>query len=342
LLLGYLLTGNDWLFETAKSMADFTVRAWKDGHPRDARMDGTLTSVQSRSAYTAKMNLKLYDVTGKKEYLNNAINLAEWAIDCQEPEGWWVMNPDDRIKSRAFRCTPIFTGYIVQGLWPLYWRTGNDKLKSCLLRAADWYMAMQEDAWGFNPGTFPNSYWYGTIGSEDNPVSPVRGNYATTSHAANALLQAYLASDDRKYFYAANAAWVGVLNHQTPKGGIPLENTEESSVWSHVLIESLPHFAAVAEEHGLPLVLSSKTGVPGTSFMGKGATWDGKTFTFELKYRHENPVPLRVFFPGTKPKRLSIDGNEINDLTYNESLHVVSFEMPPSQNFHVCEMRVER
>jgi len=42
LLLGYLVTGETWFFETAQAMADFTVRAWKDGAPRDTDMSGNL------------------------------------------------------------------------------------------------------------------------------------------------------------------------------------------------------------------------------------------------------------------------------------------------------------
>ena len=216
------------------------------------------------------------------------MKLAEWAVKIQEPEGWWVMNPTDPVDSRAYRCTPIFAGYTVQGLWPLFRRTENKQLKQCLLKTADWYVTVQEDARGSNPGTFPNSYWYGKNGSENNPISPIMGNYATTTHAANALLQAYLTTGSRHYFYSSNAAWIGVVNHLTSEGGIPLGNSNEGSVWSHVMIESLPHFAAVAEKHGLPVVLSSKTGIPGTSFMGKGATWDGKVFRFELKYRRRD------------------------------------------------------
>ncbi len=88
-------------------------------------------------------------------------------------------------QSRAYRCTPIFTGYISQGLWPLERRTNNASLRAVLTGAADWYLARQEDARGSNPGSFPNSYWYGANGSESAPV-PVSGNYATTQHAASA------------------------------------------------------------------------------------------------------------------------------------------------------------
>lgn len=342
LLLGYLVTGDPWLMETARTMADFTIRAWKDGHPRDATLDGTLTGVESRSAYIAKMDLTLYDLSGDRKYLDAALRLADWAMDTQEPEGWWVMDPNDRTASRANRCTPIFAGYVVQGLWPLYWRTEQPNLRQTLLKAADWYLMMQEDARGSNPGTFPNSYWYGTNGSEAQPISPISGNYATTTHAANALLQAYLATERQDYFYAANAAWLGVVNNLTPEGGVPLENTQESSVWSHVMIESLPQFAAVAGERRFPVVLSTKTGIPGTSFMGKGATYDGSAFRFEVKYCHNKPVPARVYFPAGNPGVVTIDGGAVKRYDYDEHAHIVSFELPPSEDFRVCKVTVSR
>ena len=341
LLLGYLATGEPWLMEAARAMADFTIRAWEGGHPRDIRMDGSLTGVQSRSAYIAKMNLMMHDVTGEGKYLDNAVRLAEWAMSTQEPEGWWVMNPLDPVKSRAYRCTPIFAGYTVQGLWPLYERTDYPDLKNCLLKAASWFLSKQEDARGFNPGTFPNSYWYGNNGSEDNPISPIAGNYATTTHAANALLQAYLASGNQEYFYASNAAWVGVLNNQTPEGGVPLSSTVQGSVWSHVLVESLPHFAAVAEERGLPIVLGMKTGVPGTAFMGKGASYVDGVFRFEVKYRHEKPMPFRVFFPEHEPGMIHIDRKALTHRSYDEELRVVAFELPPAKEFCISEITIE-
>ncbi|MHB9028405.1 MAG: hypothetical protein ACYC9O_06520 [Candidatus Latescibacterota bacterium] len=340
LLLGWLVTGDPWLFETARAMADWSLRAWKDGTPRDGLMNGALGGVQSRSAYIAGMHLTLFDLTGDRACLENAIRLAEWAARTQERDGWWVMDPTNT-DSRAYRCTPIFAGYICQGLWPLFHRTGNPDLKASLLRAADWYLRMSEDARGSNPGTFPNSYWYGASGSEAKPV-PISGNYATTQHAASALLEAYRATGKGEYFYGANAAWAGVLNHQTSEGGIPLENTAENSVWSHVLIESLPRFAATAERDRLPVLLSSKTGVPGTSFLGKGASWDGKTFRFELKYKSASPVPLRVYFPAGKPKKVLLNGKAIPEIAYDEKTKVARFSAPESAKLTVCGVTVKR
>ena len=340
LLLGWLTTGDPWLYENAKAMADWSLTAWKEGAPRDGRMSGGLDMIQSRASYVARMHLTLFDLTGDRVYLENAERLADWSARTQEPEGWWVMDPINP-KSRSFRCTPIFTGYICQGLWPLMNRSGNPTLKSALLRAADWYLSMSEDARGSNPGTFPNSYWYGEKGSESRP-SPISGNYATTQHAASALLEAYRATGDRACFYAANAAWVGVLNHQTPEGGIPLENDAVNSVWSHVLIESLPRFAATAEHDRLPIVLSSKTGIPGTSFMGKGASWDGETFVFELKYKADTFVKVRVYFPAGKPKRVVVNGKAVAGVRYDKKTKVAEFWVGKEGEMMVCGVRVER
>lgn len=334
LLLAYKVTGDPWLLEACAKMAEYTLRGWKDGAPRDAKINGDPGGIQSRSAYIAKMNLALYDFTGDHRHIENAVKLSEWSADTPEPEGWWVMDPTNA-ESRAYRCTPIFTGYIVQGLWPLYRRTGNEGLRTILLDAGDWYLSMQEDATGNNPGTFPNSYWYGERGSEAEPT-PISGNYATSSHAANALLQAYLATGNQRYFYASNAAWVGILNHQTPEGGIPLENNAVNSVWSHVLIESLPHFGWVAESHGLPVVLSTKTGVPGTSFMGRGAEWDGEAFTFAVKYAHDRPVPVRVYFPGMVSS-ITIAGEPVKAWSTEEE-GFLSFKLPPTPEFTTAEI----
>jgi hypothetical protein len=240
-------------------------------------------------------------------------------------------------EGQEYRCTPIFAGYTCQGLWPVYWRTRNPEIRRTLLKAADWFLSKQEDARGSNPGTFPNSYWYGQWAKASDPIL---GNYAVTSHVANALLQAYRATRRHEYFYAANAAWVGVLNHQTAEGGVPLENDLTNSVWSHVMVESLPDFAATAEAQKLPIVLRSRTGVPGTSFMGKGATYDGQVFTFELKYRHEQAVPVAVFWPTGRPRAVRLEGAPV-PIRHDLKRRVISFELPPSPEFRVCRVEVE-
>ncbi len=333
LLLGYLITGEPWWLESATAMADFCVRAWKDGHPRDASISGGLGGVQTRSAYIAKMLLRLYDVTGRREYADTAVRLAKWIIPYQEPEGWWCMGVKH---NREFRCTPIFAGYLSQGLWPVYFRTHNKDLLDSLLRAVDFFISKQEDVRGHNPGTFPNSYWYG---KHIKASAPIEGNYATTSQWADNIFQAYLATGRKAYFYSANAAWLGVLSHQTPEGGVPLSNDPTNSVWSHVMVECLPAFAAVAERRGLPMVLSAKTGAGGASFMGKGATFDGREFAVELKYRHDRGVPVRVFYPRGKPAEVLVNDAPLA-YTYDAAQRIVRLELPATRTFHTTRIRV--
>jgi hypothetical protein len=335
LLLGALVTGDPWWFETAKDMAVYCVRAWKDGEPRDGGLHGGLHGVQYRSAYIGKMLLKMYQVTGDQRYADTAARLAEWIMPRQEPDGWWRDTPS---ATREYRCSPIFAGYTSMGLWPLYWSTHNDDLKTTLLKSADFFRAKQEDVNGHNPGTFPNSYWYAN--SKTSKDTPIEGNYATSSHWANILLNAYLATDNPDYFYSANAAWLGVVNHQTPEGGVPLSNSFMSCVWSHVMVESLPAFAALAEGRKLPIVLSSKTGVPGTSFMGRGATYTDGVFTLQLKYKHGQPLPVRVFFPAGKPSAVTVDGEAI-DFTWDDSRSVVSLDLLTTKEYRAVTVRIE-
>ncbi|HOZ46790.1 MAG TPA: alpha/beta hydrolase fold domain-containing protein [Candidatus Hydrogenedentes bacterium] len=343
LLLGALVTGDTWWFETARDMADYCVRAWQDGEPRDGSVHGGYGGVQYRSPYIAKMLLRMYEVTGDTAYADTAARLAEWIMPRQEAEGWWRDTPN---ATREYRNSPIFAGYACMGLWPLYHATRNTRLLDTLLKAVEFQWSMQEDAQGKNPGAFPNSYWYR---AKEGPTSTtpipetieIEGNYAVTSHWADNLLNAYLATGDLKYFYSANAAWVDVLNHQTAEGGVPLSNSTLNSVWSHVMIEALPHFAAVAEEHRLPIVLDSKTGVPGTSFMGKGATYEDDVFQFGLKYRHAAPVPVRVFFPAGLPAEVKID-SATRAFEWDSDARVVTFDMPPSDAFRAVVCAVYR
>ena len=334
LLLGALVTGDAWWYETALDMADYCVRAWKDGQPRDGGLTGGYGGVQYRSPYIAKMLLRLYALTGEKKYADTAVRLAEWIMPVQEPEGWWRDTPG---ATREYRCSPIFAGYTCMGLWPLYHATKNKALRQSLMKAVDFHLGMQEDASGNNPGTFPNSYWYrveeGRTSKTPIPEEiKITGNYATTSHWANVILQAYLATGNLDYFYSANAAWFGVLAHQTAEGGVPLSNGREGSVWGHVMVESLPAFAAIAEERRLPIVLGPRTRRPVAAFMGKGATYKNGAFTFELKYQSDKPLPVRVYFPAGEPAEVTLDGAAIAR-SYDVQARVVRIEAPPSAEF---------
>ena len=334
LLLGALVTGDVWWYETALSMADYCVRAWKDGQPRDGGFTGGYGGVQYRSPYIAKMLLRLYALTGEKKYADTAVRLAKWIMPVQEPEGWWRDTPG---ATREYRCSPIFAGYTCMGLWPLYHATKNEALRQSLMKAVDFHVGMQEDASGNNPGTFPNSYWYRVKeGSTSKTPIPeeikITGNYATTSHWANVILQAYLATGNFDYFYSANAAWFGVLAHQTPEGGVPLSNGRNGSVWGHVMVESLPAFAAIAEERRLPIVLGPRTRRPVAAFLGKGATYNDGAFTFDLKYQSDKPLPVRVYFPAGASAEVTLEGAPIAH-TYDAQTRVVRLDAPPSAEF---------
>ncbi|GMW00481.1 MAG: hypothetical protein AMXMBFR84_16180 [Candidatus Hydrogenedentota bacterium] len=243
LLLGALLTGDTWWFETAKAMADYAVRSWNDGAPVDGHVDGGKGGVQSRSSYIAKMLVRMYDVTGERQYADTAINLAQWSIRTQENEGWWTMNPTNP-ESRAFRNSPIFSGYIIQGLWAVLERTGNPELRTTLLKCMDYHWDRMQQQPEAIRGALPNSYWYGEDIKAGDPVVP---NWPATAQFADSFVRAYLVTEDRKYLDAAMAAWDAVLKAQSPEGGLPLSPGGVNSVWSLQIVEALPRFAAVRD-----------------------------------------------------------------------------------------------
>ena len=98
------------------------------------------------------------------------------------------------------------------------------------------------------------------------------------------------------------------------------------------MVESLPAFAAVAEQRSLPFVLSGKTAASGTSFMGKGATYTDGAFAFDLKYKSEALVPVRVYFPKGRPATVTLDETTI-DRSFDPIDRVVQFELPSSSEF---------
>ena len=130
-------------------MADYCVRAWKDGEPQDGGLKGGFGGVQYRSAYVAKMLLRMFELTGEQKYVDTATRLAEWIAPRQEADGWWRDTPH---ATRQYRNSPIFAGYTTMGLWPLWHRTGNTALLESLLKAVDYQVGMCRKR---HPGTTP-------------------------------------------------------------------------------------------------------------------------------------------------------------------------------------------
>jgi hypothetical protein len=105
------------------------------------------------------------------------------------------------------------------------------------------------------------------------------------------------------------------------------------------MVESLPAFAAVAEQRSLPFVLSSKTTASGTSFMGKGATYRDGVFAFDLKYKSEVPVLVRVYFPKGNPAAVTVDKDPV-DRSFEPDDRVVRFELPGSSDFRKIHVQL--
>jgi hypothetical protein len=98
----------------------------------------------------------------------------------------------------------------------------------------------------------------------------------------------------------------------------------------------------ISDARRLSIVLSSKTGVPGTSFMGRGAAWDGRVFRFALKYKSYAPVAVRIYFHAGKPRSITLDGVATKVISWNTASRVSSFMLPPSIDFHSLDVAVSR
>jgi hypothetical protein len=159
-------------------------------------------SYPETTGYVCQTFVEQEQLTGDADLLTRAIEMGDWEISIQMPEG--------AVMGGVFNTNPtpaVFnTGMVLLGWSALIRRTGETRFKEAARRASDWLLSVQE----------PDGNW-------------IRGNsqFAASEStlynvkAAWGLCEAGLALDDDRYVHAATRNAEHCLAHQTANGWFP-------------------------------------------------------------------------------------------------------------------------
>ena len=150
-------------------------------------------------------------LTGEVELLARAIEMGDWEIEVQLPEG--------AVMGGKFNTSPtpaVFnTGMVLLGWSALILRTGEERFRAAAARASDWLLSVQE----------PDGRWVRGNSKFANP-----GGTLYNVMAAWGLCEAGVALGEERYVQGAIRNAEYCLSRQHPNGWLPdccLSNVEE-------------------------------------------------------------------------------------------------------------------
>jgi hypothetical protein len=150
-------------------------------------------------------------LTGESELLTRAIEMGDWEITVQLPEG--------AVMGGKFNTSPtpaVFnTGMVLLGWSALILRTGEERFRAAAARASDWLISVQE----------PDGRWVRGNSKYANP-----GGTLYNVMAAWGLCEAGIALGDERYVQGAIRNAEYCLSRQHPNGWLPdccLSNVDE-------------------------------------------------------------------------------------------------------------------
>ena len=150
-------------------------------------------------------------LTGESELLTRAIEMGDWEIAVQLPEG--------AVMGGKFNTSPtpaVFnTGMVLLGWSALILRTGEERFRTAAARASDWLLSVQE----------PDGRWVRGNSKYANP-----GGTLYNVMAAWGLCEAGIALGEERYVQGAIRNAEYCLSRQHPNGWLPdccLSNVDE-------------------------------------------------------------------------------------------------------------------
>ena len=159
-------------------------------------------SYPETTGYICQTFVEQEQLTGDRDLLGRALDMGDWEIAIQLPEGAVMgghVNPNP---------TPALfnTGMVLLGWSALIRRTGQARFESAARRAADWMLSVQE----------PNGHW---VRGNSRFAAPESTLYNVK--AAWGLCEAGLALGEDRYVSAAIRNAEYCLAQQTPNGWLP-------------------------------------------------------------------------------------------------------------------------
>lgn len=317
-LLCYLADGDPWLFEVSEQMAAFLSNDWRgEEHPSDT---------QTRSVYPCRGLSRLYEITGNRTYWNEAVDRTLWFMETGVRNTGEVRG----FANRDERLTPLFAGYSLLGIIPVYERCINEELSQTLRRVGDWLLDCQgrlDDP--SNAGTWVRD----TIIDTRTNLGP--GNSGSTTLCAEILTWLAQTTGQQRYFYGGAAAWANMVTttrHDGVRGGLPMqtEGARQIGTWSDKLPIYLHRLPAVAQIHGWPFVVEGVYAPdlkpPIVVFVAAGGRYQDRTFTQPLFAANRQPETLSIWSP-LPPAEAEYDGVPLR-WTFEESKGLMHLTLP--------------
>jgi hypothetical protein len=232
----------------------------------------------------------------------------------------------------ATRISPLYAGYTMLGLAPVYERCRNDDLGRALSRCGEWLLTCQGDHnAGAGAGTWPRDtlIW--------GKTNLGRGNSGATTLCAE--LQTFLAQHTGRqaFFYSGAAAWANLVTttrHHGVPGGLPMQagDGQKLGTWSSTLPIYLRRLPAVARQFAWPFVLEGvydsdpQQASPVVVFVAAGGRYDQRGFRQPLFARNRQPVALAVWCPHV-PQEARYNGSLL-PLRYQGKTGIATVTLP--------------
>jgi len=165
------------------------------------------------TGYIIPTFLSYYRYSGIETYLKSAIDMGDWEVDIQAPDGG-VGEPIGvyGLQPRVFN-----TGQVLLGWLALYKEAGDSKYFDAAIKAADWIVKSQD----------PDGKW-----SRNTYMGPK----AYHSRVAWALLELYDISQEKRWQIAANKAINWVLSLGNQNGWFEKNSlTTPDKPWTHLI-----------------------------------------------------------------------------------------------------------
>ncbi|MFH1738957.1 MAG: hypothetical protein ABIH23_08095, partial [bacterium] len=317
-LLCYLADGDPWLFEVSEQMGHYLCDSWGgNDHPHDT---------QTRSVYPGRGLSWLYEVTGHRAYWNDAVDLTIWFLETGiTPKGEvrGFADKDDRL-------SPLYAGYSLPGIIPVYERCGNERILEAVRKIGDWLIRCQ----GVPDEPCNAGVWVrDTFIWERENLGP--GNCGSSTLCAEVQTWLAQATGEQKYFYSGAAAWANVVTttrHDGVKGGLPMQTGSARGIgtWSDKLPIYLHRLPAVAEKYAWPFVIEGvydpTRESPIVVFVAGGGSFEDGVLKQPLYAANEKPVTIPIWCP--QPPIEARYGDRQIELTYDEKFKTATATLP--------------
>jgi len=165
------------------------------------------------TGYITATFVRYAQLTGNKTHLQSAIQMADWEMEIQSPEG----GAGEPVGVYGLRPRVFNTSQVMYGWLALYRHTKDSKYLEAARKAGDWIVKIQNPDGNWNQNTY-------------------RGPKAYKIRVAWALLELFAETQDAKYRTAAERTIAWVMNQALPNGWFANTSlSDPGKPWTHLI-----------------------------------------------------------------------------------------------------------